>query len=117
VTPNMLAGLAAIVTFILIVDLLRRGALKEKYAVLWLAISGVAFMFALFPQLLEDLTGWLGVQTPSNLVFFLTIVVLILVSVQLSYELGRHEARIRRLAEEIAIHDEQIKLLQQRDTE
>jgi hypothetical protein len=35
-------------------------------------------------------------------------VVLLLVSVQLSYELSRHEARIRRLAEEVALLREQI---------
>ena len=35
-------------------------------------------------------------------------VVLLLVSVQLSYELSRHEARIRRLAEEVALLRQQI---------
>jgi hypothetical protein len=42
-------------------------------------------------------------RTPVNLLFFVTVVLLILVSVQLSYELSRHEARIRRLAEEVAL--------------
>ena len=43
-----------------------------------------------------------------NLLFFVTIVMLVMVSVQLSYELSRHEARIRRLAEEIALLDRRI---------
>ena len=46
---------------------------------------------------------------PVNLLFFVTIVLLVLVSVQLSYELSRHEARIRRLAEEVALLDQRIK--------
>jgi hypothetical protein len=33
----------------------------------------------------------------------------VVVSVQLSYELSRHEARIRRLAEEIALLEERLR--------
>ena len=39
---------------------------------------------------------------------------LVLVSVQLSYELSRHEARIRRLAEEVALLDQRIKEIDER---
>jgi cell division protein ZapA (FtsZ GTPase activity inhibitor) len=39
------------------------------------------------------------------------MVLLILVSVQLSFELSRHEGRIRRLAEEVALLQQQIDAL------
>jgi cell division protein ZapA (FtsZ GTPase activity inhibitor) len=42
-------------------------------------------------------------------------VLLILVSVQLSYELSRHEGRIRRLAEEVALLQQQITSLNDKD--
>jgi hypothetical protein len=54
------------------------------------------------------LTGILGVAEPVNLLFFVTIVLLVLVSIQISYELSRHEARIRRLAEEVALLKEEL---------
>ncbi len=107
-TPNILAAITAIITFIFILDLLRRGVLKEKYAVLWLLFAGAALFFALVPQVLEWISFRLGVSQPVNLLFFVTIVMLVMVSVQLSYELSRHEARIRRLAEEIALLDRRI---------
>ena len=46
-----------------------------------------------------------------NLLFFVAMVLLVLVAVQLSYELSRHEARIRRLAEEVALLTRQIEEL------
>ena len=85
--------------------------LREKYAVLWLAFSGIALFFAVFPPALYWITALLGVQTPANLLFFVTVVLLVLVSVQLSYELSRHEARIRRLAEEAALLAQEIQEL------
>ena len=106
--PNILAAIAALITFVFVIDLLRRGVLREEYAVLWLFFSGAALLLAIFPAVLVWFTGILGVAEPVNLLFFVTIVLLVLVSIQLSYELSRHEARIRRLAEEVALLQEEI---------
>jgi len=46
--PNLIAAIASIVIFIFIFDLLHRGVLKERYAVLWLLIAGVALFFSIF---------------------------------------------------------------------
>jgi hypothetical protein len=110
----ILAAIASILTFVFVFYLLRKGVLREKYAVLWLLTSGVAFVLAVFPGLLQWVSDSLGVKTPSNLLFFVTIVLLVLVSVQLSYELSRHEMRIRRLAEELSLLDDEIRYLRRR---
>lgn len=110
-TAQILGVIAALLTFIFVFWMLRRGSLQEKYAVLWLGVSGAALVLALFPGVLRWITDALRIETPSNLLFFVTIVLLILVAVQLSYELSRHEARIRRLAEEVALLDEEIRSL------
>ena len=107
-TANFLAGITAVITFIFVFSLLRRGILREKYAVLWLLFSGAALFFAIFPSALVRLASVIGVAAPVNLLFFVTVVLLVLVSVQLSYELSRHEARIRRLAEEVALLQQQV---------
>ena len=110
-SASVLAILTAVVTLVFIVDLLRRGVLKEKYAVLWLSVAGMALLLSVFPSLLEWVTNVFGFEVPSNLLFFGTIVVLVLVAVQLSYELSSHEAKIRRLAEEIALQQQALREL------
>ena len=45
---------------------------------------------------------------PANLLFVISLVLLLVVSVQLSYEVSRVEARTRRLAEEVAILRRQV---------
>jgi hypothetical protein len=113
-TPNILAALAAAIVFVFILWLLRRGVLKEKYAVLWLFVSAVAAFLALVPGAMRWLADLVGVEIPANLLFFVTLVLLILVSVQLSYELSRHEAKIRRMAEEFALLEERVRTLENR---
>ena len=113
-TATILAIITSLITLIFIIDLLRRGVLKEKYAALWLIVAGTALILSVFPGLLRAITDLLGVEIPANLLFFVTIVVLVLVSVQLSYELSRHEAQIRRLAEELALQQDELDALRKR---
>ena len=112
-TAYVLAAVAAVLTFVFVFALLRRGVLQEKYAVLWLLISGAVLVLAVIPGALLWVSDLIGVETPANLLFFVTVVVLVLVSVQLSYELSRHELRIRRVAEEVALLQRQIDDLQE----
>lgn len=112
-TANVLGAVASVITFVFVFWLMRRGVLREKYAVLWLLFSGAALLLSVVPGALRWVSDLVGVETPANLLFFATIVLLILVSIQMSYELSRHEARIRRLAEEIALLDRQVRDLKE----
>ena len=80
--------------------MLLRRQLREKYAVLWLAIGLAALLLGIFPAALQWLTIALGFQLPANLIFTLAIALLLAVSLHLSWELTRSEDRLRRLAEE-----------------
>lgn len=99
--------LAAVLLGIVITLLLRR-QLREKYAVLWLVIGLAALVLAVFPQLLLWLTATLGFQVPANLLFTLAIVLLLAVALHLSWELTHAEEETRRLAEESAIARHEI---------
>lgn len=97
-------GLAAAVGMaVFVAELLRRGILREKFAALWLVVSGLLIVVAVFPQLLRSAADALGFTVPSNLLFFVSILFLLLVAVQLSYEVSKLEARTRRLAEDVAL--------------
>lgn len=101
----------SLVMFVLVLELLRRKKLREKYAVLWLLVGGGSLILAGWPQLLAMVAGWLGVQVPSNLLFAMSIVLLIGVSLHLSWELSVVEDETRILAEEVAILHTSLKQL------
>jgi hypothetical protein len=101
--PYVVGLLAAIATLAFVVEMLRRGILREKYAALWLLVAGGLLVVAAFPGVLTSIAAFVGVKVPANLLFFVSGIVLLLVSVQLSYEVSRLEARTRRLAEEVAL--------------
>jgi hypothetical protein len=104
----------ALLMVVLVIDLVRRKKLREKYAVLWLVVGTGALILAGFPQLLAIVAGVLGVQVPANLLFAMSIVLLIGVCLHLSWELSLVEDETRVLAEETAILRSSLEDLQER---
>jgi hypothetical protein len=104
VTTNYVLGLAgSVVTLVVLFEMLRRRRLREKYAVLWVLVALFTIVVAVVPEVLFWASGLLGVAVPSNLLFFLASMVLLMVSIQHSHDLGRLEERTRILAEEVGL--------------
>jgi hypothetical protein len=101
----------------LLLEMLRRRRLREKYAVFWGLVAVATLVVALFPVLLTRAAALVGVEIPSNLLFFVASMVLFVVSVQHSSELGRLEERSRTLAEELALLRMQVASLKAADEE
>lgn len=100
----VIAGIVfALLVLVIIVALLLRRQLREKYATLWLVIGLALLILAIFPGLLVGMADLLGVEVPSNLIFALAIVLLVGVALHLSWELSQAEDEVRRVAEDVAI--------------
>ncbi len=100
---TVLGVVGALLIMVTLFEMLRRHRLREKYAVVWFLIAVVALLSAAVPGLLSFVTDLAGVEVPANLVFFVGSLVLFLMTLQHSSELGRLEERTRTLAEEVAV--------------
>jgi hypothetical protein len=100
---NVLGVAGSLIILVSLFEMLRRHRLREKYALIWFVIALCALVVALFPSILLRATAALGLQVPANLLFFVASLVLLILTLQHSYELGRLEERTRTLAEEVAL--------------
>lgn len=103
---------AAVLALIAIIELMRRGTLRERHALWWFIGGILALVIAVFPRTLGWAAQLLGVAVPVNLVFFVAIALLFLVSLQYGAELTRIEEKLRVLAEESAFHERRIQELE-----
>jgi hypothetical protein len=99
--PFALAACLGLVVFLVL--LLRTRRLREKYAITWIVVGLGVCVFGAFPGAVASLAGAVGVETPSNLLFALALIVLLLVCIQLSTEITTLEEETRTLAEEVAM--------------
>ncbi|HET7723286.1 MAG TPA: DUF2304 domain-containing protein [Propionibacteriaceae bacterium] len=95
--------LFVIATIVTMVVLMRRRVMKERFTVWWAVLSVGVVIFVAFPPLLPFVAEHLGFQTPSNFVFFIASLMLLLMSVQFSVEISQLEEKTRTLAEQLAI--------------
>ncbi|MGK0740680.1 DUF2304 domain-containing protein [Leucobacter sp. Z1108] len=103
---------AALLVIITVVEMLRRGRLRERHTLWWIIAGVLGLVAGVFPSLLDGIADALGVAIPVNLVFFVGIVVLFLVCLQQSSELTRLEERSRTLAENVALLESRIRKLE-----
>lgn len=103
---------SALLILVVVFEQLRRGRLRERHAVWWIIAGVLALIIGVFPATLEWVAGLIGVQVPTNLVFFVSIAILFLVALQSSSELTRLEAKTRTLAERVALLDLRVRELE-----
>lgn len=86
-----------------IVELVRRGKLKEEYSLLWLITGFVLFLVALYYPLLLWLTRLIGVVTPINTLFFFGFIFVLLLCLHYSLRISQLTHQIRVLAQKLAL--------------
>jgi hypothetical protein len=112
VASYILGIVSALIVLGVVIESLRRHHLRERHAVWWLLAGFIALIVGIFPGLLGWAAALVGVTVPTNLVFFLSISVLFLVSIQHSGELTELESETRTLAESVALQDLRIRELE-----
>lgn len=110
----VLGIVGALLILVVVVELLRRGKLRERHTFWWLIAGALSLIGAVFPAILDWLSALVGVDVPVNLVFFVGIIVLFLVCIQQSTELTRSEERTRILAEQVALLDDRLRVNERR---
>lgn len=94
---------AALVSLVVVIEMLRRRQLRERHAIWWLIAGTLALIIGIFPSVLEAVSHLVGIELPVNLIFFVSIAVLFFVCIQNSSELTSLEEKTRILAEESAL--------------
>ena len=114
-TATYILGIvAALLTLGVVIEMLRRRRLRERHAIWWLIAGILALIIGVFPQVLVWASGIVGVEVPTNLIFFVSVFILFLVCIQHSSELTDLEDKTRVLAEEAALQTLRIAELERR---
>ncbi|MDT8910811.1 DUF2304 domain-containing protein [Amycolatopsis sp. PS_44_ISF1] len=100
---QILSIVVACLVLFVVLEMMRRRKLREKYSGVWLLVAVGVVVLAVIPQAAEFLARITGVRTPSNFVFLLAGLVLALVALHLSTEVGHLEEEVRTSVEEIAL--------------
>ncbi len=100
---RIVAAILAVLFMGLILELIRRHKLQERYSVIWFA-AGIAMLAgAAFPDLLRLLADALGVRDVTIALFSLLFLLLLGLALSFSVIASRQAEQITRLAQEQAL--------------
>lgn len=100
---RILAALLAIAFMAMILELIRRDKLQERYSVVWF-VAGLGMLAgAAFPGLLELVADAMGVRDTNVALFSIVLLLLLGLALNFSVIMSRQAAQITRLAQERAL--------------
>jgi hypothetical protein len=104
-TPQtrILAAVIAIAFMAMILELIRRNRLQERYSVIWF-VAGLGMLIgAAFPGLLGVVADAMGVRNTNVALFSVVLLLLLGLALNFSVIMSRQAAQITRLAQERAL--------------
>jgi hypothetical protein len=100
---RILAAVLALAFMLLILDLIRRDRLQERYSVIWF-VAGLGMLAgAAFPGLLKLVADAMGVRDTNVALFSIVLLLLLGLALNFSVIMSRQAAQITRLAQERAL--------------
>ncbi len=100
---KVFAIVIAVSIFLLILELVRRGKLKEEYSWLWLLAGVIIILPVIKYEILAWLTQTIGAVVHTTALFLFAILFLILVGIFFSIRLSSLSTQVKNLIQELAI--------------
>ena len=98
-----IALLVSLTFLVLVLNLVRRGRLKEEYTPIWVVVAVGIMMLSLWSDLLRGITHFIGAWTSSSTLFFLGEMFLLVLCLNYAVRLSRLSTQVKVLAQELAL--------------
>jgi hypothetical protein len=108
-TVRILAVIGTALMLGLVIELVRRRRLVERYALLWMVVAVALLVLAVWTELLGWLTDLVGVQVPANFLFLAAFGVGFVLLLHFSVATSRLSEETKILAQEVARLDAEMR--------
>jgi hypothetical protein len=113
----IVASIAAILFLVVIFELIRSRRLQERYALLWLITGGVILVLSAWRDALRLVAEQIGIAYPPSAIFVVGFLFILVVLLHYSTVISELSERNVRLAQDIALVEERLRMHEQRGEE
>jgi hypothetical protein len=106
---QVVALIGTLALFLLVLDLVRRRRLAERYALLWMSASAALLVLAIWRGGLDVIADAMGVEEPANAIFILAFGVAFLLLLNFSVATTRLSEETKILAQETARLEQELR--------
>ena len=102
VKPQRIAVVVTLLFLVLVIELVRRRRLVERYALLWISAALVLVILAVWNGALNWIADSLGILSPPNALFLIGVGALFVLALHFSVAFSRLSEETKILAQEVA---------------
>ena len=106
---------ATLLLLLLVLELVRRRRLLERYALVWMAVTGLLILLALWDGLLTSVASVIGISYPPSALFLIAFGFVILLLLHFSVAVSRLTDQSKVLAQQLALLDERVRRQEERE--
>jgi hypothetical protein len=106
---QVVAIVAASALILVLLDLVRRRRLLERYALLWLFSGAILLGLAIWRDLLAKIADLVGVAYPPNALFLIAFGFVLVLLLHFSLAVSKMSDQIKVLAQRLALLDEHVR--------
>jgi hypothetical protein len=110
---QIVAIVGALALLVVVLEMVRRRRLLERYALLWLFSALVILGLAVWRGALEEVAHAVGIYSPPNALFFIALGFILVLLLHFSAAVSRLADQSRVLAQRQAIVEQQVRELRQ----
>ncbi len=111
-TVQIIAVTVNITILVVVIELIRRSHLKERYSLIWLAASIVLIVFSSSRDLLATISKMAGIYYPPSFLFLLSTAFLLVLLLHFSTVISMLNEKNTRLAQELGLLKTRLKNLE-----
>jgi len=100
---NLFAMIGSIILLLIILELVRRKYLRERYSLIWIVTGTLFLLLSIRMDILYRISHFLGFSIPSNALFFFGLLFLILIILGLSVITSRLAEKNKTLTQEVVL--------------
>jgi hypothetical protein len=110
ISISVAGAIASVLLLLVVLELIRKRRLRERYALLWLATGLVLLVLSVWRGGLNTIAGWLGVSTyPPAVLFAVATLFILLVLLDYSTVISKLADQNTVLAQRLALLEEKLR--------
>ncbi len=113
---QVIVAVVIVLALLWIANMVRKEILDIRFALSWLTVGAVVLVLDLFPGMMDFLVHLLGIELPVNMMFFFGFCFTLFLLFTLTVKVSRQEEHIKRLTQELALLEEEIKIQRKGET-
>jgi hypothetical protein len=112
---RLAAVAATLVLLLLVLELVRQRRLLERYALVWMAVTVLLLVLAIWDGLLTTIASAIGIAYPPSALFVIAFGFVILLLLHFSVAVSRLTDQSKVLAQQLSLLDERLRRQEERE--